>query len=487
MKSKMILAGIAMLTLAISSCDEDTATMGYSLTDESDRYALATDTFLVSTRSIIADSVLARSSYNFLGRIKDPETGANINCDYMTQFVVLENEADKIFPAKDSVLGRDLSGLPIADSVYVNIVIESYQGDSLAAMKLQLCELDRPVEENKTYYTSFDPEASGYLREGGLVQNRLYSMADLTLSDSARNAYNTSYYFSIKIPLNKSYTDKQGKSYNNYGTYLMRTYYEHPEYFKNSITFAKNVCPGFYIKTTDGLGVMSKIMLTQLSVHYHYIWDGTVYSRARRFNGTEEVLQTTHIVNEKADIQKLVNNNEYTYLKTPAGIFTEVTLPVEDIKRGHENDTITTAKIIFKKMTDLSDLSDILLEEPSELLMVERDSLYTFFEKNKQSDNITSFLATYSQKYHTYTYSNISSLVNHMYKIRNQGSPNWNKVVLVPVESTSIASSSSYYSSSSTVTGVSNDMSITSIRLVGGSANKHEPVSISVIYNKQKK
>lgn len=486
MKNKLIMAGIAMLALAISSCDEDTDTMGYTLTSESDRYAMATDTFLVNTRSIIADSVLSRSAYSFLGRIKDPETGTDINCDYMTQFVVLENEADKIFPVKDSLLSIDAAGLPIADSVTVSLVVESYQGDSLAAMKLNLTELDHPVEENRTYYTNFDPEAEGYLREGGLSQNKLYSMADLTQTDSARNAQRTSYYYAIKIALNKPYTDKKGNTYNNYGTYLMRTYYEHPEYFKNSFTFTKNVCPGFYFKTTDGLGVMSKIMLTQLNVHYRYKWDGVFYSRTRRFNGTEEVLQTTHIVNDKKNIQRLVNNNECTYLKTPAGIFTEVTLPIDDIKRGHENDTITSAKIIFKKMTDYSDLSDILLEEPNELLMVERDSLYSFFEKNKQSDNLTSFLATYSSQYHMYTYSNISSLVNHMYKIRNQGSPNWNKVVLIPVESTSI-SSSSYYTSTSTVTSMSNDMSITSIRLVGGSANKHEPVTISVIYNKQAK
>lgn len=165
MKNKLIMAGIAMLALAISSCDEDTDTMGYTLTSESDRYAMATDTFLVNTRSIIADSVLSRSAYSFLGRIKDPETGTDINCDYMTQFVVLENEADRIFPVKDSLLSIDAAGLPIADSVTVSLVVESYQGDSLAAMKLNLTELDHPVEENRTYYTNFDPEAEGYLRE----------------------------------------------------------------------------------------------------------------------------------------------------------------------------------------------------------------------------------------------------------------------------------------------------------------------------------
>ena len=84
MMRKLLMAGIAMLTIAISSCDENTNTIGYSLTSDADRFRLVPDTFLVSTQSIKVDSVLARSSYSYLGRIKDPETGAYINSDFTT-------------------------------------------------------------------------------------------------------------------------------------------------------------------------------------------------------------------------------------------------------------------------------------------------------------------------------------------------------------------------------------------------------------------
>ena len=63
-----------MLTIAISSCDEDTVDMGTSLTNSVDQFAVFADTFDISTRSIIADSVLSRSSYSYLGRIKKPRT-----------------------------------------------------------------------------------------------------------------------------------------------------------------------------------------------------------------------------------------------------------------------------------------------------------------------------------------------------------------------------------------------------------------------------
>ena len=57
-------------------------------------------------------------------------------------------------------------------------------------------------------------------------------------------------------------------------------------------------------------------------------------------------------------------------------------------------------------------------------------------------------------------------------------SENWNKVVLIPVQVTTSSTSSS-----STITSIANEMNINSVRLVGGSANKHTPIRISVIYN----
>ena len=481
---KWLMAGIAMLTIAISSCDEDTNTMGYSLTSDADRFSLVPDTFLVSTRSIKADSVLARSSYCYLGCIKDPETGAYISSDFTTQFSILENEASYLFAEKQSITSLDATGEPIATECNLNIIINDYMGDSLAAMKLIVEELDKPIEENRPYYSNFNPEASGYVRQDGLKQAKVYSMTDMTLSDSLRYVRQKNNYYSyISIPLNKQYKAKDGTTYQNYGTYLMRTFYKHPEYFKNSISFIKNVCPGFYIKMVDGQGVMAEILNIQLEIKFKYKVDNKEYEGNKTLYGTEEVMQTTHISNDKSQIDRLVNNNECTYLKTPAGIFTEVTLPVDEIKKGHDNDSIISAKISFQRMVENNDKTEDLLQDASELLMIERDSLYSFFEKSNVTNNRTSYLAAYNYTLNTYSYNNISNLINHLYSIRDKGSKNWNKVVLIPVK-TSSTSSSSY--SSSTITGINNEMSITSTRLVGGSANPYAPVRISVIYNQGK-
>ena len=110
-----IMVGIALLIAAISSCSEDTSTLGYSLTSSADKFTTETDTFDISTRSIASGAVLSRNAYSYLGRIKDPETGTYIKCDYTTQFSILESEASTLFKSSETIVGRDDNNQPIVD------------------------------------------------------------------------------------------------------------------------------------------------------------------------------------------------------------------------------------------------------------------------------------------------------------------------------------------------------------------------------------
>ena len=477
------MVGIALLIAAISSCSEDTSTLGYSLTSVADRFTTETDTFDITTRSIASGAVLSRNAYSYLGRIKDPETGTYIKCDYSTQFSILESEASSLFKSSESIVGRDENDLPIVDSCNVHILINTFQGDSLTAMKLELMELTDPMKSTDAIYTDFDPEANGLIRNdaGAVRSNKVYTASDLTLSDSMRNVYRTGAYFAyVKVPLNKEYIDKEGKKYNNYGTYIMRKFYENASLFKNFNTFTNSVCPGFYIKSTDGQGLIIEVAFTQLNMYYRYKSDDNIYTATCSLNSTDEVVKATHVSNDQTGIDQLVATDTCTYLKTPAGIYTEVTLPIDEIKKGHENDTITSAKVAFTRMRSRSNTSEVILEEPTRLLLIERDSLYTFFENNGTPDNITSYLATYNSSQKTYSFNNISYLINRMYA-RKGKSENWNKAVLIPVE---VETSSTTATTSSS--GIANEMNVNSVRLVGGANNKHAPIRMSVIYNVNK-
>lgn len=466
----MKLRDLAVAALAITlmtACDDNTDTLGYTLTNEADQFEIITDTFEITTRSVVTDSVLGRTMYSYLGHMKDDETGTYVRSHYSTQFSMLE-ALSQIMPDEDSLSCYDENGELTADSCYLRLYFNSFDGDSINIMKFTAYELGKPVEEGTNYYTNFDPEAEGYLRDDGnqLVASKSYTLEGLIGEDSIQP---------VSIPLTMEYTDTEGNTYNNLGTYLLRRYYSDPTDFRNSYVFAHNVLPGFYIKSTGGLGTMSEVRITRIDYYYKALYNDSIVDYACTFSGTEEVMQTTTIEHDAESIQALADDNSCTYVKAPAGIVTEVTLPVADIMDGHEKDTLSSAKIVFTRLNNEDE--EFSFDPPSYLLMIPKDSLYTFFENKDLPDNTVSFLASYSSSYNTYTFNNISTLITYLYQNQSDENEDWNKVVLIPVNV-------EINSSTSSVTNVTNEMKLKSARLIGGSENERDPLTISIIYNK---
>lgn len=474
-----------LASLIFVSCDDTTGDIGSSLIDNMDHLEVTTDTFTVSTRSIVADSVLSKNVTGYLGKVRDPETGAYLSSDFMTQFYTFE---DFNLPKKDSI--RSLKdGEVVADSCEIRLYYQNYYGDSLATMKLTAYELDKPMPESAKYYSDFDPQKEGYVRNGGMAINKMYTLADKNVELSKRNE--SDYIPNICIRLDKEYTDKDGKKYNNFGTYILRKYYENPKNFKDAYTFIHNVVPGFYFKTKSGLGAMAYVYLSQLNVYFRHSYKGTVTTDGvekdtlytgtgmAAFPGTEEVLQTSHVENDKGTINTLASNDSCTYIKSPAGIFTEMTLPVDEIVNNHENDTINSAKVVLTRINNASHDKEYTLGIPQTLLMIPRSELYSFFEQNKVADYKTSFLAAFNSSSNTYSFNNIGSLIKHLSKNADRSKDDWNKVVIIPVTTTT-------NSQTGELTNVTHDMSMTSTRLVGGSKNPYGDIKISVIYSKFK-
>lgn len=463
---------IAILTFAalmLTACDDTTDNVGISLTNSLDNLQISTDTFMVSTRSIAADSVLSRSTLGYLGKIRDPETGGYITGNFMTQFHIQENYQ---FPDADKMANKE-DGMIVADSCELRLYYDKFYGDSLAPMKLTAYEMSKPMSEANTYYSNFDPMRNGYVNANGLQVDKVYTLTDQQVSEKIR--WDKSYTKNIKIKLNQPYTDKDGNKYKNYGTYILNQYYQHHGYFKNSMTFAQHVVPGFYFKHVSGLGAMAYIFRTQLNVYFSFIDKGKPHTGTASFYGTEEVLQTSTMENDRKTINELVSDEKNTYLKSPAGIFTEITIPVEEIYKGHEKDSINAAKIQLKRINDKVK-TKFALDIPKTVLLIQKDSLYSFFEHKRVADYKTSFLATYDRANNSYTFNNIGSVIKVMKFKKNAGklSKDWNKLVVIPV-------TTSYYTINQTqiLTKVAHDMSLAGTKLVGGS-NKQ---TLSVIYS----
>lgn len=488
MKILRLLTVLVIAALTFAACDDTTEGIGGSITNKIDNINISNSAFNVTTKSIVADSVLSRNNTGLIGKMKDPETGNYVKGDYMTQLSVLPTfSVDTLDYIKQANKGSIE-----ADSCYLLVSYNASYGDTIAPMKVTAYEMTKPMAEDQEYYSNYDA-----FKEGWVSENNQHWSSNYNLS-------NTSDVKNFKIYLNKEYT-KDGKTYKNYGSYIMQTYAEHPEYFKTNYKFLHNVCPGFYIKNVGGTGNMAKIWNTELI----FYWtrkktinkDSTAVSIGyNRFDGTEEVLQLNKIENDTENLKKLASKDQEkcTYLKSPAGIFTEVTLPIEDIMKGHEKDTLNTATISFPRLNNENEDNPYNFATPSTILMVQKDSLQSFFEKSKLADNRTSYTASYSSTgtyKNAYTFQNIANLVSAMYKNKGKGE-NWNKVVLVPVNV--ITTTQGY---TTVISKINHDMSLASTRLIVGTDDPDKdyttdektgkkvasgPIRIKVIYSKFK-
>lgn len=472
------LTAFLLAAFSMVACDDTTDTLGSSITNKVDNLTITDATYNVETQSLVAGPVLSKSNNGIIGRVKDPETGTYLTADYMTQMVPLSTfSVDTLQYIKDANNGELR-----ADSCYLLVSYQSTYGDSLAPMKVTAYEMSKPMTEDKNYLTDFDPIAEGYITENGYHNSATYSLSKATGN--------------FKIYLNKPYT-KDGVTYDNYGTYMLKTFVEHPEYFKSNYQFLKNVCPGFYIKHEGGIGNVADVWNTEVQFYWSRqktikASDGVTDSIAKgygfnRIDGTEEALQTNHIVNDAASIASLAADPSCTYLKSPAGIFTEVTLPVEEILRDHENDTLNTASVTFPRINNTETDNQYIFDTPSYVLMIPKDSIDSFFENGDVVNNRNSFYASYSSSTtNGYTFSNISNLITAMSK-KKGSSENWNKAVLIPITVSTVVENNS-----TMISKMTHNMSLTSTRLVKGTnettsdGKPASPIQIKVIYSKFK-
>lgn len=492
------IAAIACAISIFASCGDDTASIGSSMMPSQDSLSTFNETFPIETRSLLTGPVVANTSNCYIGSFIDPETGARTTSSFLAQFHLQE---DYTLPSEQLIM-KDKDGKVIADSCVIRIFHDKYYGDSLTTMKLTATDLrlDKIMEEGKTYYTNIDPLE--YVNPTPRVKaSATYTVVDQNL-DSYTTSLSSGNYRSIPIQLGA-----------DYGTYILRNFYEHPEYFKNSYTFAHNVCPGFYIEHTGGVGALINSDVTALDVYFRYQENDTTVTRAwMRLAATQEVIQNTTISHDNLaslfDAEGYAYDKQghpYTYIKSPAGIHTEITLPVDQMTAGkHMNDTLNSARFTLRRYV-AEEQNPTLLDPPPYLLLVRKGYANEFFAKNKLPDSETSFLCEYNSSTNAYTFNNIAPLITFLRKMRDNESgvlpsdsedvkkakwaaweaenPDWQKLELLPVNA-DYTTVSYGLSSKKVLVGIRNDYNLRSVRLEG---SKNGEVLLNVIYSRFEK
>lgn len=464
---------ITAIALATAACDTNTIDFGSldnveEVVSERDQIITGTSTYkTLSSKTISLGAVRANSQKCYFGQVTDPETGVVMRADYAAQLHCYEGSN---FPERDSLVCYIEDKAVECDSVELLMYYNTWYGAKDAILKVNVQPLSMNEEnilpENNTFYTDIDLTHFTQKAHDGsdsIMATKAFTIWDYTFDESELTSSTHTHCARVRLP--KSYGDE-----------LMKHYYERPQDFADTWNFTRNVCAGFYMQLAGGDGAMVAVSSTSLNVYYRFEQGDSIYNGYTNFVGSIEVVQATHF--ETQGLDNLIADGTCTYVSSPAGATTELTLPIDEIFAGHEADSLARVQITMMRYNSTlngTDDSQQVFDTPAILCMLMKADAKHFFEKGNTLKGRTFATASYNSNLNCYDFSNVARLVTYMKEQRELGVEDADKVVLVPVTINT-------NSASSTVVSVLNDMSVTSARLVGGTT----PIDVNVTYSRYK-
>ncbi len=458
MKIKTLLSlATAILATLFIACNDDTTSLGGNIQPDDDDILVGGETITLTAKTVsFKDSVYARTNNGLLGESIDPVFGT-IKSDYLCEFFFpKKDENDPIKPFADKVIS--------IDSVFFNTGFKSYYGDSISPMGLTVYEVTSPLKP--FFFTSIDPK--DYCDMTKVLGQSIFTIVNVP--DTIDTGYRT-----IKTRLN---LELGQRFYNEWQT--------NKETFSSSESL-KEFFKGVYVTSTFGSGSMIQAAFSEMDIHYTYTGrnkddtQDSIRTTISRFSVTPEVIQMNRIKNTFPD-ELFTQEDIKTYMKTPAGLYTELTIPLGEILNKIGRDKIlNAANFTMKGFTEEEDKLDI--QKPDYILLINKDSLENFFYDKKIHDGVTSFLikrstsATSSSIFNSYNFGNIASAINHYAEhYKNEAVIPDLKYLIIPVEPKEATSSSG----TQIYTGIHNLMVPTSAIL----RTDPENMKMSIIYSK---
>lgn len=430
MKIKLFILGLSLGISILSGCNDELTQVGTGIQPENDRPLVYADTFYMKAKTMRTDSVYARTIYGSLGEIYDPLYG-NLKSDFMCQFYCPEDFRFKETPYNGKIDSVEFT-------IYYN---RSWTGDSLTPMRAQLYEVTTPL--TRDFYTNINPEKYCNMQKSLGMQT--YTARDLSVSDSLWNATTTSnsqtvYSYDPRLTIRMP---------QEIGQRFYEATINTPEVFKNQNTF-NEFFPGIYVTNTYGTGNILNIDGTQMNIFYKYVMKGSagqdsIVQTAEVFSATSEIIQLNRFKN--TDMSHLLEpNDSIAYLKSPAGVYTQLTIPAQDIAPIIKGRIVSNFSLSLKALPQED--WKYAFAAPTNILILPKDSTDAFFKSNSVENNITSYLGTYNTSTRTYTFGNIARLL----KTHIENSPDEDLVInVLPVERR-IGKTTNYYGQTSDYT-----------------------------------
>ncbi|MDO4756527.1 MAG: DUF4270 domain-containing protein [Parabacteroides sp.] len=322
----------------------------------------------------------------------------------------------------------------IIDSVEFELLYNSWVGDSLTPMRVQLFEITSQL--TRDYYTNIDPTQFCDMQKSLGMQT--YTAHDMTVSDSVRYDQYTKYQPKVTIKMPQEL-----------GQRIYDATIHTPEVCANQNAF-NEFFPGLYITNTFGTGNILNVEGSGMKIFYKYAEKDTlgrdsIIQTYEYLSVTNEVVQLNRLKN--SDIgHLLIPNDSIAYIKSPAGVYTELTIPSSEIAPLLKTRIISSFDLTLKALPQED--WKYAFQPPTYVLAIPKDSINSFFQSHSIENNSTSFLGTYNGSSRTYSFGNIARLLG----THAEKKPNEDLVLsIIPVERRT-GSSSDYSGNSTTYT-----------------------------------
>lgn len=458
MNLKLLYSSIiaVLLVTFIFSCDDNASTIGQGIHPDADDIIFEIDSVFIKaeTTTLPQDYIYLENDRVLLGEINDDKLG-KLKADFLAEYYCANAEFE---------LGYD--GEATIDSVQLQLLFTKSQftGDTLSTMGVTVYELTKNLVPN--FNTNVDP--SKYCDMSTILGQRFFSFKDLSKLDLSKvGSYGTSSFLDLSIELNKQY-----------GVDLYNAWKADKSILNNSENL-KKILKGIYVTTNMGkksiIEFESANSTVAALIFYSYKdkkvnlpEEDTIRTSYLGLPIGAEAVKLNRIINTPWDEVKGKLSNDYlankSFIKTPSGIVTELTIPLGEIKRKgkdklkSDNYSVNSALFKLTGMTEVEkDLS--ITKRPSYLLFIHQDSISKFFEEKKLSNGVSSLIMlrdtanVYKFALQNYAHpnvvsTNLSSLVNHYLEKAPEDTETL-KFYVIPV-------AAAYNSNTSAITSIEN-------------------------------
>lgn len=430
-KKKIFFTLLGTLSIIASACSDDISTVGSSLvTDKSE--IIIDSTFVVTGKSVLADSIQSKTLTQLIGRL-DAKGFGMVSSDIVTQFM--------------SAVTLDTTGIRSdADIKSMEMLMffqpGSFTGDSLVPMGLKVFPLSKPLPT--TIYSNFNPE--DYYNSSVSWGTKIYTGNALESDSISQLSYRA---ISFEFP-----REFAVKFYNEY--------LKNPSTFATPSSFAK-FFPGIYIQNSFGNGRITNITETRVNLHYQRhqtltndegVKRDTIYQVTRSYMAVTPEVVTNNIIkfNMSDELVNLVDSGK-NLIVAPVGYDVEIDFPLLEVIKKYRQQAGALAVINTLSFSiPVEEVTNSYgINPPAHVLMVLTKDKKDFFAQNKLTDDRTSFLAYYDSSSKSYDISNMRSYLIEMLEKESISSDDYH-FTLTPVDIQTETSQGNYYQQAMTYT-----------------------------------